>query len=257
MAREWRPTQKALDRYDELVKQQNKLRRQLLRRRKKVEETSDSGRLPSLIIPAKGVKSIKIDWRQVGAKEFRRKMKMLSNLVTGGLQGWYKRNYKDAILLAWRQGLEEAILQEYKENIKIVARKSELDQLAFGEDVKMLEGGYFTQDLMEEYPKFKEHFELYNRLQRMEIGVFMEMYDRGMFPLFKFIYLEMIGSTSENSFLEELKDSINVQYKMINSRLKSGREFKPVGDPISWSRSDKLMKSYKRAKARHRGKKRK
>lgn len=225
----WRPSQKALNRFDELVKQNNKLRKQLLRRRSQLEK-SDEGRvyaLPSLVVPEKAQPSAKINFRKIKREEFQAKMRALSQAVTGGLEGWYKRNYKRPILEAWRTAIEQVITEEYGDTGVLPI------STVFGKKTI----GKYTKETMEAYPDLKPYMEMYNRLYSMNIAQFMYMYDRGYLPPFKYIYNEMKGSFSAN-YLEEMKYNID----HYTPKLKDAREYLP--------RTRKLAKSRERAKAR-------
>lgn len=195
MAKKWKPTQRMLNRYDELVKAQNKLRKQLLKRRQKAEKETSVGRLPDLVIPERAKSSSRINWAVVKNKMFWDKMRAMSAVVTGGIEGWYKRNYKRPIMEAWRDAIESVISEFYGEtNIRP-------ERTFGGAEVA------YTKEQMEEYPEIAEYMKAFNALQRMPIGEFMYMYDTGYIPAFKYIYNEMKGSFNAN-YLEELMDSI-------------------------------------------------
>lgn len=235
MAKQWKPSQKALSRYDELVKQTNKLRRQILSRRRKAEQETPVGRLPALILPEKATPSSRLDWRTIKNKIFYDKMRQMSKVVTGGIEGWYKRRYKRNILEAWRNALDSIAYEKYGKSPLIfdVNGNIKVDSPT----------GLFTKEMLAQYPELEKYFKTYNKLRNMPIGEFMYMYDNGYMPAFKYIYNEMQGSFMGN-YLDEMLDSIDRFRKFVPKDYVS---LKPLSK-IKYNRKETSIQKARRVK---------
>lgn len=208
----YKPTHRQATLYDKLLKQQNKLRKRLIRQRKELEESTGVGRLPDLVIPSKAHTRRNVNNYSFDSyEEFRRKLKALTNLYgynpdnrkTDPLLRWYKLNYKDKILELWREKIADV-------GDRFGAGK--LDVLhEFGH-----EGGRYTQaeidrirELGGDVSRLADYMEAYNELVGMRIAQFMDAYNNSYFPKYQFIYndLEKLG-VGESGFLEQLVQGI-------------------------------------------------
>lgn len=199
--KKWIPSMEQLETYEELLKEQNKVRRKILRNRIKEERKKARGvTLPDLIVPkyVRVKKNIKL-YHFKSYREYQTKVKELRRLYGRGLVSYYTETYKREILKGWRESIDTAIKES---------------GFAVGEFVKPEgRGGYYSREQIEYYKDLGRYMELYNRLNAMNPEKFQDMYANGYITPLKYIYREMIqgGSVGSGiSFLDEQNSLIDV-----------------------------------------------
>lgn len=183
-------TKRDISIYRELTEQVKTLRKVLKKRYRKLEKEVGVGRLPALVLPESPKPVSRINWRKLRYQQYQAKIKALRLIVAGGLRGWYKRMYKDKILELWRENL----IGDHPEG---------------GINGRIKSGWYYSDEQIEDADEKTARFMLiYNRLVRMDISVFMIMYDSGMLPAFRLLYDAEKGGF-HNYYLEELEDTLS------------------------------------------------
>ena len=97
MAKQWKPTEKQINTYEELVKRYNKIRNQIIKAHRSLEKRTPTGRMPSLVVPER---QRKMSIRQItisGRRLYGIKIRQLKKVVHGGLQAFYN-DYKKLCL---------------------------------------------------------------------------------------------------------------------------------------------------------------
>lgn len=192
------PTSKQLDLYEKLRKDILKIRRHLVRRKRKIEE-SGQGRmeaLPPLVIPKRP------PTRQ-----------RLMNMA----DPW--RQYRN-----WLSSMKQSvsILKEHRRNYFIVFR----DMLSQeGIDV-VFKNGRITAEEMEKHadnPELQRIMRVYNKMFNRAYGSnglekFSDMYERGYIVQLRWIYDELEGKTVAGTFTEEQEELLALysQYAKTN-----------------------------------------
>lgn len=211
-----KPSQHTIDLYNQLVAQQNKVRKQLLRIHKKAEETIPTGRLPALIIPKKA--------RRISARDFDVDKMSLKRK----LQAFWNR-YKQAKEF-FGQGIKSYLSQTVKYGyigLWLERMNVEMGLIPEGNQHERKDGvisGYFTPQQLKEMNEDQRRIaEIYNFLYRLSPEVFLALLYRGRLLQFQFIYEEMKYGVKdkENSWsmqqadlLEDMK-SRKVQMKLL------------------------------------------
>ena len=197
MRRKWSPSLKQLDLYDELLREQNKVRREILRRRVKLERELKGRRLPDLVVPKHAkIKKLK-NYRFKSFKEYQSKVRELKRLYGHGILSFYKSSYKDNVLEVYRNMIKGALESE-----GIYYNNYEPETL----------GGYYSKEQIESAGDIGKYMRLYNQLRSMPVEKFVDMYERGYIVPLRYIYQEMISGTKSQSvsFLEEQKEEIRI-----------------------------------------------
>ena len=186
------PSQRSIDLYNQLVAQQNKVRKQLQRIHKKAEETAGAGRLPALVIPKNAHKVSRDRFYGLSKSELKKRLK-----------AFYKR-YNEAKQLFGR-GLRSYIAKTVKQGYMDLWR----DQILFNGG-EMPEGPFnlYTKEQIE-LSFLGEFMETYNKLNRLSPEVFLGLLYSGRIIQFKYIYAEMTGNGNrEYSWIDQQNDNL-------------------------------------------------
>lgn len=196
-SKKWSPSLAQLDVYEELLKEQNKVRREILRRRVKIERERKGQRLPDLVIPKRAkIKKLKT-YRFKSFREYQSKVRELKRLYGRGIASYYKYTLKNNFLEAYRNMIQGAM-------------ESEGNYRTSYEPETM--GGYYSKEQIEEAGDIGKYMRLYNQYLAMPSEKFQDMYDRGYIVPIRYIYQEMISGTKSQSvsFLEEQKEEFRI-----------------------------------------------
>ena len=192
-----KPSEHTIDLYNQLVEQQNKVRKKLYRVHKHAEETLGAGRLPSLVVP-KSARKIRKNYFEVDRASLQRRSKAFWNaynekkeLFGQGLRSYLARTVKNGYMDLWR----DQILFMSGESPEGVASRFTREQI----DTSFM----------------GEFMEVYNKLVSLSPEVFLAMLYSGRIIQFKFIYSEMIGQgNKEYSWLDQQLDLLKETSKM-------------------------------------------
>ena len=208
MAKLRRPSQHTIDLYNQLVAQQNKVRKQLLRIHRRAEETIPTGRLPALIIPKKA--------RRISARDFDVDKMTLKRK----LQAFWDRYRKAKAFFG--QGIKSYLSKTVKEGYMDLWRERMRIEMGL-----IPEGyrGRFSQLQMKEMTEDERRIvEIYNFLESLSPEVFLALLYRGRLIQFQFIYEEMkygikdkenSWSAQQADLLEDLR-SRKAQIELLN-----------------------------------------
>ena len=176
MARQWKPTQKQLTTYEQLVKQYNKMRKQIVKSHRALEDHIGAGRMPSLVVPERHRKMSIRQIRVSGRRLFNLKVKQLKKVVHGGLQKFYS-DYKKSYLELYRKYLIQEDPYGYQER--------------FYSELQIKE---------EKDPEMRQFMRDYNSIVNMNGTVFALLVKTGRIPEFKYLYAQFQQdlSTYEN-----------------------------------------------------------
>lgn len=203
MKKKWTPSDKQLDVYVELLKSANKVRREILRRRKKQERNkSRNVTLPDIVVP----KHIRIkqnvrSYRFKSFKDYQTKVREFKRIYGRGLDSFYKvhkKEFQSNLLLA---------IQGASENMGVYDLQPEG------------KGGYFSKEQIENADEnIGGVMKLYNRINALPPERFADMYENGFMPYIRYLYREMIQGTSGTniSFVEEA----NEMFKLYKERVR-------------------------------------
>lgn len=199
MAKLRRPSQRSIDLYNQLVANQNKVRKTLKRIHKNAEEAFGTGRLPALIIPKSARKIRARYFEGLSPKELHKRLKMfwgklaeMKDLFSKGLKKYLARTVKQGYMDLW------------------------LDQIKAhsGEDPEAFGGRIFSKEQIAN-SDYGDFMQTYNRLFMLSPESFLALLYTGRMIAFKYIYLEMEkirkGFSSGNSWLEEQNDWLNLK----------------------------------------------
>lgn len=175
MAKLRRPSQHTIDLYNQLVAQQNKVRKQLLRIHKKAEETIPTGRLPALTIPKKA--------RRISARDFDVDKASLRRR----LQAFWSR-YAQAKAF-FGQGIKSYLSKTVKQGYMDLWR--ERMQIEMGLIPEGAYGRFSALQLKEMNEDERRIADIYNFLVGLSAEVFLALLYRGKLLQFQFIYEEM------------------------------------------------------------------
>lgn len=183
MAGSWKPTEKQLSTYELLVKKYSKMRKQIIKAHRNLEEIT-GGRLPSLVVPERHRKMRMAQIRMSGRKIFLAKVKQLRKIVNEGIKGFFK-SYKKSYLDLYRT----YIIGEDPEAGKYHTMYSEMQ-------IKEME----ATD-----PKMAQFMHDYNKIVTMPPEVFAFLVKSGKLPEFKYVYNELgKGLTFAESYAERM-----------------------------------------------------
>ena len=226
MAKQWKPTQKQISTYEELVKKYNKIRKQIINAHRNLEKQTPTGRMPSLVVPERHRKMTLRQMRITGKMLFKLKVKQLSKIVNRGLKGFYQ-DYKRSYLELYRT----YIIGE------------EPDGLAFGTTPL-----YYTDEQIKltalndkDMAKFMQ---TYNDIVRLNPYVFAFLIKSGKMPEFKQLYSELgKGLTFPESFVEQSHRAVKNWGYFMNTK-EGGELLKKYfeGDKRAIQKAMKLMR---------------
>lgn len=189
--KKWSPSLEQLESYVTLLRERNKVRRQILRKRAKVEKLKAKGvTVPDLVVP----KYVRVrqnirTYRFKGWKDYQTKMRELRRVYGKGIETYYKETYKKNILSAYRDMITTAVQENGYES-------------DFGKPQGR--GGYYSREQIEQAGELGDYMELYNRFVAMNPSKFQDMYENGYITPLKYMYVEMIsGKQNSISFLDE------------------------------------------------------
>ena len=191
MAKKWQPSLKQLSLYDEMLARQNKTRKLLLKRRRKMEQETSFGRgLPDLVLPKKQRRYrdlFRYSTRFNSYEEYRNQIRALQMLYGKGSERPDYAFYKET----------------YRKNILNLIKGWIGDYLNFKEKPTDYFGRYSDEQMQRIAIMVDEgdkYLDLYNKLISLSLGEFMAMYDSNYIPKLQFIYDELKGTGSNMQF---------------------------------------------------------
>lgn len=205
-----KPSQRSIDIYNQLVKQQNKVRKQLKRFHKRVEEREGVGKLPALQVPkrARSVLMSQLN-SEIARKAFWKRYTHAKELFGQGLKSYLSRVIKQGYMELWREQIGTEPLGVAK---------------------------MFTKEQIEN-SDMADFMETYNRLNRLSSEVFLAMLYSGEIISFKYIYQEMQGSSGQSySWLEQQNDLLDTFGKG-RKQIALLKELKDAESPITHRQS--------------------
>lgn len=249
-----RPSQRSIDLYNQLVAQQNKVRKQLRRIHNRAEEVIGSGRLPALIIPKSARRIKKSNFEGLSSAELHRRLRAywgklgeMKALFSKGLSSYLAKTVKDGYMALWRDQIE----------------------LFSGETPEGFNNQIFTKEQIDN-SKYSDFMKTYNKLFMLSPEVFLALLYTGRMLSFKYIYEEMKrvgkGYVSEGGWLQEQNELLNLKDIKIEDKnaedwLKSSsgpkkqtkivKEAIEEGSPENAYKSGKHGRTYKGSKKPH------
>ena len=195
MAKLRRPSKHTIDLYNQLVNQQNKVRKQLRKIHKKAEEALGVGRLPALVIP-KTAHKIKHSDSISNLRLFWSRYRQMKQLFSSGLKSY----------------LAETVYKGYKELWQD-------EQFGIGEKPEGAFGRY-SKEQIENSPNGRI-MEVYNILFTTGAEFFLALLYTGRVIAFKYIYLEMNGvGNKEYSWIEQQADLLtNIRSPKVREKI--------------------------------------
>lgn len=200
-----KPSQRSIDLYNQLVSQQNKVRKQLRKIHKRAEEAFGAGRLPALIIP-KSARRIKMShFEGLTPSELHRRLRVYWKTLTElkrnfakGLKSYLAKTVKNGYMELWRDQIESHS----------------------GERPEVFNGYLYSKEQIEN-SEYGDFMKTYNRLFMLSPEVFLALLYTGRMIAFKYIYreLEKIGrGDSSGSWLEEQNELLNLKGVQVNGK---------------------------------------
>lgn len=188
MAKLRKPSQHSIDLYNQLVEQQNKIRKQLRIAHKRAEEALGAGRLPALVIPKVAHKVKKSHFDNMSNAKLRlfwRAYREKKALFGAGLTSYIART----------------VMEGYKE--LFIDNK-------YGIGFKP-EGafGRYTKEQMELYPEHEKKMQAYNALFTHGSEFFLALLYSNNIPEFKWIYIEFRDGEKEDGFLDQTVENVS------------------------------------------------
>ena len=188
-----KPSQKSVDLYNQLVKQQNEVRKRIMRIHKHAEETLGAGRLPALVVPKRVRKISMRQFEGLSKAQLKHKLqvfwgkfKSAKEMFGKGLTSYLSKTVKEGYMDLWR----DQILYMSGESPEGVAKMFTKEQI---------ENSYMG-----------EFMQTYNRLNRLSSESFLAFLYHGDIIAFKWIYLEMTGQgRADDSWLEQQNVLLN------------------------------------------------
>lgn len=219
MAKQWQPTGKQLRTYDEILKKYNKMRNQIVKSHRALEEHIGAGRMPALVVPERHRKMTISQIRISGRRLFALKIKQLKRVVHGGLQKFYS-DYKKSYLELYR----EYIIQEDPEGYQ----------------------GRFFSDLQikeEKDPQMRQFMHDYNSIVNMNGTVFALLVKTGRVPEFRRLYDQFQGGFRPyENYGQQLHRAVRM------SRYISVKDAEAILKEAKWSRWSKVKQTlYKKS----------
>lgn len=198
MAKFRKPSQRTIDIYNQLVEQQNKVRKTLIKMHKQAEEMLAVGRLPALVIPKRARKYRNVFYEGLSKAELRKRLKAFWNkyrlakqMFSGGINTY----------------LKEMVFKGY--------RQLWLDQIGVL-PASYKEGGRFGRytDYQIENSDMGKAMEVYNMLFTHGSDLFLALLYSDRITEFKYIYDDLVGKVEKNYYLD---DQISKVEMFINS----------------------------------------
>lgn len=229
-----RPSKHSIDLYNQLVEQQNKVRRQLLKMHKKAEETLGAGRLPALVIPKSAHK--------VRPDNFIRREGMSIEKLREKLREYWARyaQMKKLFGKGIDSYLKETVFRGYKELWT--------GENGIGEDPEGAFGRYSKEQIQNADSRTASVMQLYNQLFTRGVDFFMALLYTNKVLDFKVIYDELhhIGGR-EYTYIDQQADLLKV-YNSPKARLDLIRQAQEVtGD---YKHSERVKKRARQRKAK-------
>lgn len=232
MAKKWTPTQKQLSFYDELLRRQNEVRKQVLRRRRIAEEGGTFGSLPDLVIPMKAKRYRDLSRYHFDSyAEYRKARQRLSELYGGKspLKTWYKTAYKGNIM---------AILKDWIEN-KYGYKETPEDKKQWNSKEPTLYSDFQIENAPEGLSRL---LEIYNLIEKTDISVFMAMYDLKSFPSLHIIYDDVTGEAN----FGEVDRFIN-DFEYEKRRVMKSAEYRALKEELSRNLDGGYINDYQKS----------
>lgn len=224
-----RPSKHSIDLYNQLVENQNKVRKQLRKIHKHAEETLGAGRLPALVIPKSAHKIRSNHFSGLTPEELRRRLKAywgkyqdLKRLFANGMDSY----------------LKETVFNGYKELWSGENGIGELPEGKFGR--------YSKEQIAFADEKTASVMKLYNQLFTRGVDFFMALLYTNKILDFKVIYDELhnIGGRGY-SYIEQQSDFLKV-YNSPKARAELVERAKEVmGEYRHSERAKKRAKQHK------------
>ena len=191
MAKLRKPSQRTIDLYNQLVEQQNKVRKTLRRIHKQAEEALGAGRLPALVIPKSSHKIRDSNFDKLSKDELSRRLKMF----------WQR--YREAKKL-FSKGLKSYLAETVYKGYKELWQDS---NSGIGEKPEGAFGRYSKEQIQNS--PYGRAMEVYNILFTSGPELFLALLYTGRVIQFKYIYLELQGvGNKEYSWLEQQVDEL-------------------------------------------------
>lgn len=202
MPRTWKPSQKELSVYEQLLKKYNKMRQQVIKAHRALEEHTPSGRMPSLVVPER---HRKMTLRQIqigGRRLFKLKLRQLKTNIRGGLGAFFKR-YKDGYLELYRDLIGETPeLNPFHSSAKGFLYSEEQIKLAHINE-----------------PELAKFMRTYNDIVRLNPAVFTLLIKSGKIPSFQRLYDELgRGLTFPEKVVDETHKAVRFWGYRLNTR---------------------------------------
>jgi len=185
MAKLRRPSQRSIDIYNQLVEQQNKVRKSLLKLHKEAEERLGVGRLPALVIPKRARKIRNIFNQGLSKVELRRR-----------LQAFWRRYRQSKDLFS--QGMSSYIKNTVMKGYKDLWINN---QYGIGEAPNGAFGRYSKEQI--EYSDKGDYMEVYNQLFTHGSDFFLALLYSNRIVEFKYIYADFKGDVERNYYVEQ------------------------------------------------------
>lgn len=239
MAKLRKPSQRSIDLYNQLVAQQNKVRKTLRRIHKQAEEALGAGRLPALVIPKSSHKIRRNYFEGISPAELSRRLKAfwgkmaeLKSLFSKGLKTYLAKTVKNGYMDLWLDQIEKHS----------------------GERPEAFNGYLFSKEQIEN-SEYGDFMTTYNRLFMLSPESFLALLYTGRMIAFKYIYREMekVGrGDSSGSWLEEQNDLLNlkgikIDGKDVNDWLKSIRSHRGMESTLKEAEEQGEAKGRERA----------
>lgn len=195
MAKLRRPSQRTIDIYNQLVEQQNRVRKTLLKMHKQAEETLKVGRLPALVIPRKARKYRNIFSQGLSKAELSRRLKKFwssyrraKELFSGGLNTYLAETVMKGYMDIW-------VNNQYGIGVEPEGRRRN--------GVK----AYSKEQI--EYSDMGDAMEAYNAMFTHGVDFFMALLYTGRIIEFKFIYADFKGDVDKNYYVSQQTEIAN------------------------------------------------
>lgn len=215
----WKPTEKQLTTYEKLLKEYNKIRKQIISAHKQLEKETSTGRMPSLVVPERQRKMSARHIRITGRQLFNLKIKQLKKVVHGGLQSFYS-DYKKSYLELYRNYI-------------------------IGEDPEGYQGRYYSEFQIKEEtdPQMQQFMHDYNSIVNMNGTVFALLVKSGRIPEFKYLYMQFAQDTTPYDNYGNMMHTAIRRSRYINMK-----DAEAILGGASWSKRSKALQNlYKKS----------
>ncbi len=185
----WKISKKQYSRYEELLKQYNKMRKQITTVHRNLESVTPSSRMPSLVVPQRHRKMSVNRFNISGKMLYKLTVRNLNKMVKYGLKGFY-REYKNAYMELYREYL-------IREDPEIPRGLS-------------LEGVYYSKEqIAKATEEIGSLMHAYNKIANMNPYVFAYLIKTGKIPVFQKLYNELLGGfVVEEKFTSQMNSAI-------------------------------------------------